>query len=124
MAEDYGMEELDICSLLSNILDNAIESAKKCPEEKRYIDFEMVEEGDGYVIRCENSYVESPVMNQGQYISSKKNAENHGYGVGIIRRLAKKYSGRARISHEMGIFIVEVYYYFHYLQMMKQVSIH
>jgi len=109
IAEDYGMEELDICSLLSNILDNAIESARKCPEEKRYIDFEMVEEGDGYVIRCENPYVESPVMKQEQYISSKKNAENHGYGVGIIRRLAKKYSGRARISHEMGIFIVEVY---------------
>lgn len=109
MVEDYGMDDLDICSLLSNILDNAIESTKKCPVGERYIDFTIMEEGEGYTIRCENPYLESPVMSKNNFVTSKKNAEKHGFGISIIRRLAKKYGGRVRIFPEMGMFIVEVY---------------
>lgn len=107
MIQDFRMEDVDICSVLSNILDNAIEAAQK--QEEGYIDLLIAEKEQGYSIRCENSFLETPVMHKNNYRTTKVDSANHGLGIGIIRSIAAKYGGVAKIYHSADIFTVEVF---------------
>ena len=94
--DNFTMPYKAICSLIGNILDNAIEAAEKA--EDKYIQL-IVKGKDGECkISCENTYKEKPVLCDGKYQTSKKDSKNHGIGLSEIQEIVKEYHGTIEIS--------------------------
>ena len=81
----------DLISLMSNILDNAVEAATD--SEGKYIDLTVKNAGGYEMIICENSIKTAPIINKGEFKTTKSDSKSHGFGMKIIKRIVKNYSG-------------------------------
>lgn len=91
---DLSISALDISSVLSNLLDNAIEAATD--SEDPSIEVRIVVLNNYLIIYVKNSFSEHPQTDQsGRKLLSLKrtNTALHGYGTQIIRDIADKYRG-------------------------------
>ena len=107
----------DLCSILSNLIDNAIE---ECVRLGEYFP-KYLEQGVSVSINPGNpssDYLYIEVKNPtdrkslsrraGGIVSTKDDAALHGYGTRIITRLAEKYSGSVLFEASDGIFTARV----------------
>lgn len=90
---DYNIKgtkilESDLCSLISNILENAVEACLQL-KNKRFIDINIKTKNGMLIITARNSALSNPLKND--FKSSK--IGNHGWGIKIIKRIVYKYSG-------------------------------
>lgn len=101
------MNKMDICSVLGNSLDNAIECVKKYNErDKRIVEFALFRQGDMTVMRVKNHFEEKLSVKGNEVVTSKGNRADHGYGIKSIRYIAEKYGGNMKIVTEEGEFIL------------------
>lgn len=97
---DFGLPSHEMCSLLLNILSNAIEAAEKASRKRRIMCLEISPAEGGYHINCINTYKEKPVFTKGKMVSSKVE-KGHGKGIGIIKNVVEKHGGAVDIAiHE------------------------
>ncbi len=78
------IQETDFCVLLSNLLDNAIEGVLRLPESapSRAIKMVFAKSWSMFSINCENDADPETIHRRGdRFISSKKHAEIHGFGI-------------------------------------------
>lgn len=85
------MNSVDLISMMSNILDNAVEAAKQSSERK--ISLSINRNNNFDIINCTNSGDEKPNSSGEELITAKTEAGIHGYGFKSIKRTAKKYGG-------------------------------
>lgn len=86
------LEAADISSLLSNMLDNAIEASEKT--KKPYVKLDIFEYNTYLVFRVENNILEEiSISDNGKLRTTKKDNSVHGYGTEIICEIAQKYNG-------------------------------
>lgn len=91
LSGDTPLSDRDLCSLVGNILENAIEAASGHSEP--YIYFSMKKTPDAYHIICDNNYTVQPITNGNNFISTKENTGYHGVGTKNIRSIVKDYKG-------------------------------
>ncbi len=92
--EHINMEDTDICRLITNIFDNALEACTFFKYGDRFINFKIHRKGEFLFLSCENSCNTSKIKYSGDNIISTKNdPQNHGYGLKIIKEIAEKYNG-------------------------------
>lgn len=98
------VEEIDLVSMISNILKNAFEATVKC--ETKLIKVQMFMQNDGCfsVIKVLNTYKEEPVLKDDVLITTKGNVEFHGKGIRSINDIASKYYGYLQNSWNDGMF--------------------
>lgn len=94
-----GMEEVDLVSLLHNLLDNAIEANERIKETKdRAVSFSMRRQEDRIIIEMKNRI---PRGEKVTFLTRKPVREEHGIGTKIIANIVEKYHGsRTFASHE------------------------
>lgn len=100
LPEVLNIPETDLCALLMNMLDNALEAASKVsPPEERNI-FIRIKVADLYLaIHCENSFNgEIRTDKNGELLTTKENPAIHGYGVRQMKEIAKKYQSVIRFD--------------------------
>ena len=103
------MNEMDLCALLGNLLDNAIESTEKLSEpERRWIQFSLRRNNDFILVETGNSYEGELRFEGGIPVSTKDDAQSHGYGTKSIRQIAAQYGGRAIFTARDGWFEAKV----------------
>jgi hypothetical protein len=105
-----SLSSVDIATLFGNALDNAIEAtAAVADPERRQIKLALYSRGDFTVIRVEN-YYESPVSrdSEGNFLTTKIDANTHGFGVKSIRHIAAQYGGNVTIKTENQWFVLTV----------------
>lgn len=101
------IEETDMCHLIGNMLDNAIEAALKIPPERtKYLEVSITERNAMMIITIRNSYEKS--LTDDDLNTSKTNKAEHGFGVKTIRKIAKKYQGSADFYTEGELFCCNV----------------
>lgn len=99
----------DICILLGNILDNAIEASLKMDEEKRHIRLYMKYDCNTLIITVINTFIGDLNKNKdGRILTSKINPFNHGIGLESVRKVAKKYHGAVVIETKDNCFIIKI----------------
>lgn len=88
------LEELDLISIVGNLLDNALEAAEKT-EDGRYVECRMYMGNAGHFLVMEfcNGYVVPLLKDKDRYISTKRDADSHGIGLHTVGKLVKKYAG-------------------------------
>lgn len=94
LPEKLLIRDIDIVCVFSNLLDNAIESCKKC-ETARSILLAAGLQGDMLVVTVHNSCNVDSKLQGG---TSKSDTSNHGWGLNILQNIANSYNGRFTIS--------------------------
>lgn len=101
------IEEIDLCHLIGNMMDNAIEATLKISSKKtKYVEVSITERNAMILITVRNSY-EDVLIDEGLN-TSKDNKANHGFGIKTIRKIAKKYQGSADFYIEGDLFCCSV----------------
>ncbi len=98
---DLIIENLDLCSLLGNLLDNAIEAAVKTQlPDLRRIKLFIKRRGNLLIIITENGYADEPVKANGNFLTAKEDKRLHALGTRSIRYTAGKYNGAVDYVYE------------------------
>lgn len=101
------MPEEDLVTLLTNLLDNAIEACEKLdesPTTHKIISFKMVID-DGQLILSIRNPVKEPIqIKNNSIVTSKKDSIYHGIGLLNVDSVVKKYHGTSVIKCENGCF--------------------
>lgn len=107
MLTGLQITDYELCSLLGNLLDNAIEAVQKLPEENRQISLRIGRQLDMLCIFCENPF--ASIQKEGnRFITLKADHQNHGLGLRQVKHIAHKYNGTVDIKTEDNIFSVSV----------------
>ena len=107
LPEKLHIQGNDLCSLLVNILGNAIEACSKVPSEKeKRIELTLRMKNDFVYFSVSNSFVGTPLIEGDEFITSKEDRAKHGYGIPIIQRIVRKYDGAFDIIPSQGSFLV------------------
>lgn len=105
-----NISEIDLSSLISNILDNAITAAEKT--EKPQVKISILTRGDYLNIVSENTYSgdikKSDEGKQTTFTTTKFNSSKHGFGTQIIGEISQKYDGTCVYEFENGVFKMNV----------------
>lgn len=84
------IDDVDLSTLMNNLLDNAVEAAEKSKEKFIKINiFAKNEHYDGLIIK--NSCDTPPNEKSGELKTTKPNLKMHGIGTSSIRKIIKKY---------------------------------
>lgn len=98
----------DLCSVFSNILDNAIEACHRISPEKEAAMSLRASLYHGYlVIKCENSAPLPDDVPVPECPPKKEMPNAHGWGLEILRQIAEKYHGELRTSKSNEVFFLE-----------------
>lgn len=102
------LNDADICSLFGNALDNAIESFEESDIEAKLIKLAVYKNNGLLIIRCENTFNGQLKTRDGELLTTKRERQNHGYGVKSIKTVAEKYDGTVSYAVKEGIFTLGV----------------
>ena len=97
-SDDIAISKLDLCQVFGNLLDNAIEAAKKA--EDKYIELKAGDIAGFFVIKVKNSKTNDIKKVNGEIITSKDDQERHGKGLKILKRIAQKYDGKLSMDYD------------------------
>lgn len=101
-----GIEDIDLCVLLGNILDNAIEACEKGTEKN--IEVSIYSDSTKLIITVINDIDFSVLSDNPDLNTSKTDISSHGYGVKTIKSIAEKYNGQASFYEENNKFVCQV----------------
>lgn len=99
----------DIISILSNLLDNAIEACL-ARDNSRVVQLTITKKNENnfYVIIVKNTYDKAPVLRDGQFVSTKTDTKLHGIGTKSIRHAVENNHGFVNYSIDGGFFVATV----------------
>ena len=106
----YDMDDVSLCTIFANLLDNALEAASGIPEkEKRRLSLKARLVSDALCIEVENTFAGEVKEAKGRLVTTKEKVEGHGYGLRSVQDVVELYGGHIQISHEDGIFRVTIW---------------
>lgn len=102
-----NLKSVDMCAIIGNLLDNALEAAKQVSqEEQRYIHFVIRRIHQMLVIKVENSFEKNVLQENGELKTTKKEGGLHGWGMKSVKTAVDKYEGTVQHSQEGKNFMV------------------
>lgn len=101
------LDDFDLCNLISNMFDNAITAVKNC--DTKLIDIIISKKNNYYIIKMSNTIPQSVLDKNPELNTTKQDKTSHGYGIKIIKDIAKKYSGEFDCYEDDGMFYSLVY---------------
>ena len=105
--EKLPVTETDICLVIANLLENALEASLKTDKEKRQISvYARLHSDNIIIISVENAFNGDISEKDGIFSSSKRSG--HGIGTQSVRRIAEKNGGYCRFTYENGIFTADI----------------
>lgn len=107
ISKDIVWNEVDLSTIIGNLMDNAIRAAKVI-KNNSYIHLLIIEQKGNLIIRISNPYSGSLKIHDGIYETTKQNKEEHGIGLKHIKKLVNKYHGVFNIDTQKQVFSVEV----------------
>lgn len=106
-ADIQFINPMDVCTIFSNAIDNAIEACDKISDSELKIITVKSKKVKGFLsITFENSYTETVILENQMIKTSKSDKQLHGFGLNNIRKVLEKYQGDYKIKTEAGKFIL------------------
>ncbi|MGN0513000.1 MAG: sensor histidine kinase [Lachnospiraceae bacterium] len=107
--EQISVSEYDLCTILSNLIKNAIEACEQLKDgEKRKIDVKICSYDLHLLIRVENPVEKEVIIKNNNLITTKGDSINHGLGSGNIKNAVARLGGSIDFRCDNGRFIAEV----------------
>lgn len=97
----------DMCSILSNLLENSIEACKSNKNIKnKWINIKISKVNKMVIVKIENGAENSPIIRQGNIITIKKDKNLHGWGMKSVESTVEKYGGSIKYRYNKNVFTV------------------
>ena len=100
------MSDIDLCVVIGNLIDNAVEACEKVAPEHQFIRLYIGILQKQLYLSVSNATCETVRKFDEQYISSKRG--NHGHGLKRINKIVDKYGGFINRKNEPGVFVTEI----------------
>ena len=100
LPDSLPIEGLDICSLIGNALDNAIEAILKLSKEERQISLSLIVQRGMFILNSVNNTLAIQSTKNGRFLTSKADKAMHGFGLDNMRFVVDKYGGTMEIQTE------------------------
>ena len=94
LTKPVSISDTDLCGIMSNLLENAVEACLRMKTGRREIRLGFMNMGDDLIIRVENT-TDSNLKQRGNTFVSSKGEDRVGYGLTSIRAIAKRNAGDA-----------------------------
>ena len=104
---EKGIASSDLCTILGNLVDNAIENTKRFSGEK-YIRIEANARELFFVLSIVNPVNERVIIKNNRIKTTKSDSKNHGIGLKNVGRIAEKYGGKFRLSCDDREFVADI----------------
>ena len=103
------IDPVDLCTILTNLLDNAIEACERCsPEIERKIKLTIRRIHQFIIIKIENSSSTTPTIRNEKMMTTKINKSMHGWGIQNVKSAVEKYHGVMEYDYKNKIFTMNV----------------
>lgn len=107
VSEPLTIHDNDLCSLVYNMLDNALYAAGQSPQEKRRVHIVMKTKDRFLAIRCGNSKTGSVITDEhGAIHTSRRDGSGHGYGLSVMQKVCEAYHSILLVEHTGDSFTV------------------
>lgn len=105
------IKPIDVSSIFTNILDNAIEACDKIHDENinKYIRIKGTISKSYFVLKCENSKVNNIKINENKLLTDKMDKFIHGIGIQSIKSSLEKYDGEILFEDKKDKFTLNIY---------------
>lgn len=108
ISDQLPLEPVDVCVIFGNALDNAIEACDRITEGEKKISLVLVQREGKLLCRITNTAL-SGITNV--HITSKKDKENHGFGLVNLRESLEKYDCEPVMDYNDGFFSMKFIVY-------------
>ena len=103
--EVLTLSDTELCTLLSNGIENAINAASRCEKENRWVEIDFSTHKSNMLISIKNSYVGEVEIEDGLPVSDRP---FHGLGVKSISSIATRHNGMFSFDAADGVFTMRV----------------
>lgn len=104
--EGTPVSDVDLCVIIGNLLDNAIEENKKLPEEDRFLRVYIGKKNTQFYLAFTNAAGKKQDKLGRAFLSSK--GSGHGFGLARVEGTVRKYGGLFSADSEDGGFTAEI----------------
>ncbi len=101
--ENLQVNPFDMTTILGNIIDNAINAARKLEKDK-FIDLKIRYDKGRLLIRIDNSFNGEIKYKNNKLVTLHPGCENHGIGLNNVGMILEKYDGTLEIEHTDNVF--------------------
>ncbi|MBV7274225.1 GHKL domain-containing protein [Clostridium sp. PL3] len=110
MPKESLIEPMDLCIVLSNALDNAIEACRKVKDNNisKKICIKSFIRNRYLIMEISNTNIDRLHYVEGTIISTKQDKLNHGIGISNIKTAASKYNGTVDVVEENNKFVINI----------------
>ncbi len=105
LPNDVPVSDIELCAVLSNGLENALEAVSALEPELKWVDFYCEIKFNKLLVKIKNPYSGKIVMRSGIPLSHRK---GHGVGCHSIQTIADHYHGLCSFEIEGNIFIMQL----------------
>ena len=104
------IDNVDLCIILGNLLDNSLEACCRMETDdgERFIDVEIIYKKSFLFIKVSNSFNGQYLLNGTRYESMKKDQHFCGIGLSNVRTTTEKYSGEMKVTPGEKVFTITV----------------
>ena len=107
MPKDCCINEFDLCVLLGNILDNALEACGRMQQEEcRFINIQAKAVKKCFLIEVKNSMDRTEKFTEG--FTKKGDSQEHGIGLLNVGDVVRGYHGVMNVEAKNGIFVISI----------------
>ena len=94
----------DLCIVLSNSLENAMEACRKVPPEQNpFVAAEARQFVGQFLIKVVNSY-DGQLSKNGNTLATSKEGSGHGFGLNNIKKVVESYDGYLKTAYDGNTF--------------------
>lgn len=105
--EHLPLNSMAFSSFLMNLLENAVEACDRLPQgNRRWIKLKINIKNGKLTVGCANSSYGSAKKTSDRYVTSKKDADNHGFGISIMQQCCESVGGSMVIEDREDSFAV------------------
>ena len=109
MIPTNGLSPTDLCVILGNTLDNAIEACQKLStEERKTITVTGNCNGGFLFLTVRNPVAKSVAIHNNHVVTTKANKTLHGFGLYSLHSVVKRYDGEVRLASTDDCFTVDI----------------
>lgn len=106
-ADDFDIEETDLCVILTNVISNAYEAAVRCGTGSR-VTVKISQFEQYTMIVVSNPVKEQPILENGIMKTTKADKENHGLGIKNTIKAVEKNNGQIVWKQECSKIFTEI----------------
>lgn len=108
--EKLEIPSIDMTVILGNLLDNALKAALRV-KQNPFISLKIKYNKGRLMIQADNPFEGEVIEENGKFLTTKDDKENHGIGLQSVKKVIQKYEGIMNIDHSGNIFSVSLLMY-------------